>query len=219
MAVIKCKMCGGDLNLVEGASTAECEYCGSVQTIPKVDDEKKLPLFARAHRLRAACDFDKAAGVYEAIVADFPEEAEAYWGLVLCQYGIEYVDDPATAKKIPTCHRSSFDSVMDDNNFDLTLEYADSVARGVYREEAKPYLYAGRMIPALPVACAERNFIGNWGTRRFSLPILHSTAWEAADGSRVQILVNPEDFDVECRVGEATVTVPALSAKIFSMEL
>lgn len=88
-----------------------------------------------------------------------------------------------------------------------------------YREEGKPYLYAGKMIPALPVECAERNFIGNWGTRPFSLPILHSTAWEAADGSRVQILVNPEDFDVECRVGETTVTVPALSAKIFSMEL
>ena len=47
MAIIKCKMCGGDLNLVEGASTAECEFCGSVQTIPKVDDEKKLTLFAR----------------------------------------------------------------------------------------------------------------------------------------------------------------------------
>ena len=42
MAVIKCKMCGGELNLVEGASTAECEYCGSVQTIPNLDDEKKL---------------------------------------------------------------------------------------------------------------------------------------------------------------------------------
>ena len=88
-----------------------------------------------------------------------------------------------------------------------------------YREEAKPYLYAGRMIPALPVECPDRAFIGNWGTRPFSLPILHSTAWEAEDGRRAQILVNPEDFDVECRVGEATVTVPALSAKIFAMEL
>ncbi len=137
MAVIKCKMCGGDLNLVEGASTAECEYCGSVQTVPKVDDEKKLTLFARANRLRAACEFDKAAGIYETIVADFPEEAEAYWGLVLCKFGIEYVDDPGTAKKIPTCHRSSFESVMDDSDLDQALENADTVARKVYREEAK----------------------------------------------------------------------------------
>lgn len=137
MAVIKCKMCGGDLNLVEGASTAECEYCGSVQTVPKVDDEKKLTLFARANRLRAACEFDKAAGIYETIVADFPEEAEAYWGLVLCKFGIEYVDDPGTAKKIPTCHRSSFECVMEDGDLDQALENADAVARKVYRDEAK----------------------------------------------------------------------------------
>ena len=137
MAIIKCKMCGGDLNLIEGQSVAECEYCGSRQTVPTADNEKKLVLFARANRLRAACEFDKAAGIYEAIVADFPEEAEAYWGLVLCKYGIEYVDDPATGKKIPTCHRSSFESIMDDSNFEQALENADGAARKVYREEAK----------------------------------------------------------------------------------
>ena len=137
MAILKCKMCGGELNLVQDASTAECEYCGSVQTVPKADDEKKMTLFARANRLRAACEFDKAAGIYETIVADFPEEAEAYWGLVLCKYGIEYVDDPTTGKKIPTCHRSSFDSVMEDGDFEQVLENADAAARKVYREEAK----------------------------------------------------------------------------------
>ena len=137
MAIMKCKMCGGDLNLTDGKTVAECEYCGTLQTVPIADDEKKLTLFARANRLRAACEFDKAAGIYESIVADFPEEAEAYWGLVLCKFGIEYVDDPATAKKIPTCHRSSFESIMDDSDFDQTLENADSVARKVYREEAK----------------------------------------------------------------------------------
>ena len=137
MAIIKCKMCGGDLILTQGQSVAECEYCGSRQTVPAADNEKKLTLFARANRLRATCEFDKSAGIYESIVADFPEEAEAYWGLVLCKYGIEYVDDPGTGKKIPTCHRSSFDSVMDDGNFEQAMENADGAARRVYREEAK----------------------------------------------------------------------------------
>ena len=137
MSVIKCKMCGGDLDLVEVSSVAVCEYCGSQQTVPAADNGKKLTLFARANRLRLACEFDKAAGVYESIVADFPTEAEAYWGLVLCRYGIEYVDDPTTGKKIPTCHRSSFDSVMEDNDFEQALENADAVARRVYRDEAK----------------------------------------------------------------------------------
>ena len=137
MAIIKCKMCGGDLDIAEGTTVAECEYCGTKQTVPSVDSEKKLTLFGRANRLRLANEFDKAAGVYESIVADFPEEAEAYWGLVLCRYGIEYVDDPATGKKIPTCHRSSFESVMEDGDFEQACENADGVARRQYREEAK----------------------------------------------------------------------------------
>lgn len=137
MAIIKCKMCGGDLALIEGQSVAECEYCGSRQTVPTADNEKKLNLFASANKLRSACEFDRAAGIYDAIKAEFPSEAEAYWGLVLCKYGIEYVNDPATGRKVPTCHRSSYDSVMDDTNLDLAMEYADAVARKVYREEAK----------------------------------------------------------------------------------
>ena len=137
MAIIKCKMCGGELILIDGASTAECEFCGSVQTIPNLDDEKKLIQFERAERLRKQCEFDKAAGIYETIVADYRQEAEAYWGLVLCKYGIEYVDDPATDKKIPTCHRSSFDSILEDSDFEQALENADVMARKVYRDEAK----------------------------------------------------------------------------------
>ena len=137
MAVLKCKMCGGNLDVQDGMTVCECEYCGSKQTIPTVDDEKKMKLFDRANRLRFNCEFDKAGGVYESIIEEFPEEAEGYWGNLLCKYGIEYVDDPATGDKVPTCHRSSFESIMDDEDFELVMENADSIARGVYREQAK----------------------------------------------------------------------------------
>lgn len=137
MAILKCKMCGGDLNVAADKKIIECEYCGSTQTIPDGNDEKKTNLFNRANRLRIDNEFDKAAGVYESIVSEFPEEAEGYWGLVLCSYGIEYVDDSKTGKKIPTCHRTLTSSVMDDDNFAQACENADVVARGIYREEAK----------------------------------------------------------------------------------
>ena len=136
MAVLKCKMCGGEITVENGSQIATCEFCGSKQTIPSVDDEKKLRLFERANKLRLQCEFDKAFSIYESIVEDFPEEAEAYWGLVLCGYGIEYVKDPKTEKYIPTCHRSSFDSVMDDENLELALENANVVAKALYREQA-----------------------------------------------------------------------------------
>lgn len=135
--IIKCKMCGGDLDFEPGSTVCECEYCGSKQTIPSADNEKKTNLFNRANRLRMNSEFDKASAVYEQIVAEFPEEAEAYWGLCLCAYGIEYVDDPATGSKIPTCHRTLPTSIMEDSNFEQACDYADPVARKVYREEAK----------------------------------------------------------------------------------
>ena len=130
-------MCGGDLNITADEKIIECEYCGSTQTVPDGSDEKKTNLFNRANRLRMDNEFDKASGVYESIVSEFPEEAEGYWGLVLCSYGIEYVDDAKTGKKIPTCHRTLTSSVMDDDNFVQACENADVVARGIYREEAK----------------------------------------------------------------------------------
>jgi len=137
MALFRCKMCGGTLEINPDSSIAVCEYCGTKQTVPKADDEKKLNLFNRANRLRFANEFDKAAGVYESIVTEFPEEAEAYWGLVLCKYGIEYVDDPRTLTKIPTCHRTAYDSIFKDANFELALEYADTMQSQLYRDEAK----------------------------------------------------------------------------------
>lgn len=135
--MFKCKMCGGDLELTPGSSVAVCKYCGTQQTAPNADNEKKTNLYNRANRLRFSNDFDKAAGVFESIVAEFPDEAEAYWGLCLCKYGIEYVDDWATGRKIPTCHRTSFDSIFSDNNFRMAMEYAYPEAQGLYHAEAK----------------------------------------------------------------------------------
>ena len=137
MAILKCKLCGGDLSIIEGNPICECEFCGTTQTIPAADNEKKTNLFNRANRLRMNAEFDRAAMVYASITSEFPEEAEAYWGLCLCKYGIEYVDDPATGNKIPTCHRTLSESILDDEDFIQACENADPMAKRVYREEAK----------------------------------------------------------------------------------
>lgn len=136
MSVYKCKMCGGDLSVEEGKTVAECEYCGTHQTVSGADDEKRMNLYNNANRLRLNNEFDKAEVIYENIVAEFPEEAEAYWGICLCRYGIEYVDDPTTVKKIPTCHRTSFGSIFDDEDYKHAIENADFYAQLIYRDEA-----------------------------------------------------------------------------------
>lgn len=137
MAVFKCKECGGDLNVTEGQKICTCEFCESVQTVPSSDNEKKVNLFNRADRLRFNGDYDKAANIYESIVAEFPEEAEAYWGLCLCKYGIEYVDDPSTGRKMPTCHRTSYESIFNDSNFSNVMKLADGETVSLYQSRAQ----------------------------------------------------------------------------------
>jgi lipopolysaccharide biosynthesis regulator YciM len=62
------------------------------------NNERKAELYNRANQYRKNNLFDRAADVYNSMVKEFLNEAEAYWGLVLCRYGIEYVEDPKTKK-------------------------------------------------------------------------------------------------------------------------
>ncbi len=136
MSIFKCKMCGGALEVSEGMTVCECEFCGTTQTIPKTRDDVAANLFNRANNLRSKCEFDKAQEIYEKIVNSDPNEAEAYWGIVLCKYGIEYVEDPSTFKKVPTCHRTQLESVQSDVDYQSALEHADSIQRDIYEKEA-----------------------------------------------------------------------------------
>ena len=73
-----------------------------------------------------------------------------------------------------------------------------------YRNEAKQYLFNGRMIKGAEVVCGTAPFGHN-------LPEILTTAWEV-DGKCAQILVNPFDEDKICTVDGKTVTVPANKA-------
>lgn len=137
MAIFKCKMCGGDLDVLELDTVFECEYCGTNQTIPSSRDEEITNLFNRAELLRKNCEFDKAERMYEKILEINSREAEAYWGVILCRYGVEYVDDPKTGKKIPTCHRTSYEAITVDEHYKASLENADVVQRAIYQREAE----------------------------------------------------------------------------------
>lgn len=137
MSVFKCKMCGGTLEVQNGESVGICEYCGTKQTLPKLDDDRRANLYDRANHFRRNNEFDKAMGIYEQILNEDNTDAEAYWSIVLCRYGIEYVEDPASHKRVPTVNRAQFTSIFDDDNYKSALQYADGYQKEVYEEEAK----------------------------------------------------------------------------------
>lgn len=130
-------MCGGALEIQSNETVVECEYCGAKQTLPKLNDEKRLNLYDRANHFRRNNEFDKASAIYEQILNEDNTDAEAYWSLVLCRYGIEYVEDPLSHKRVPTVNRAQFTSIFDDDNYKLAIENADTYQRIIYEEEAK----------------------------------------------------------------------------------
>lgn len=137
MAVFKCKMCGGTLEVNEGATVCECEYCGTTQTISKSDNEQTINMLNRATHFRQQCEFDKAMEIYEKLLDSVNNDSEIYWQIVLCRYGIEYVDDPITGKKIPTCHRAQYNSIFNDTDYLEAVRYADEQQKEIYTKEAK----------------------------------------------------------------------------------
>ena len=136
--IIKCRMCGGDIQFNPGDTYGQCEYCGGTSTIPKGNDEQRLNRFNRANHFRRQCEFDKAIAAYEKILEEDDSDAEAHWGVVLSKYGIEYVEDPVSHERIPTCHRVQVSSILSDEDYQAALRnVADSYARDLYEKEAK----------------------------------------------------------------------------------
>ena len=136
--IIKCKMCGGDIEFNPGDTYGQCDHCGSMSTIPKADDEQKLNRYNRANHFRRQCEFDKAITAYERILEEDDADAEAHWGAVISRYGIEYVEDPASKRRIPTCHRVQLESILADADYLAAIENApDDESRRLYEEQGK----------------------------------------------------------------------------------
>ncbi len=135
--IFKCKMCGGTLEFKSGDTVATCDSCGTLQTLPKMDDEHRVNLYDRANHYRRANEFDKAMGIYEQILNEDRTDAESYWSLVLCRYGIEYVEDPRSHKRVPTVNRAQYTSIYDDADYKSALQYAMVEQKRVYEEEAE----------------------------------------------------------------------------------
>ena len=133
-SVLECKACGGRLDILPGSHIAFCLYCGAANTVPK---SEKANLYNRANYLRRNNEFDKAMDAYGDILKEYPTEAEAYWGIVLCKYGVEYVEDPKYGKRVPTCHRTQYDSVMIDSDYLQAVECSDGETRALYVKEAE----------------------------------------------------------------------------------
>lgn len=135
--VFKCKICGGSLNVKQGERIAECEYCGVMQTIPSFIEPKTQEIYDRAGAYLINNEFDKAENLYNQILFDNKQDADAYWNVLMCRYGVTYVKDPASGQYIPTCNRTLFTPIFNDENYRNAIKYADENQKVLYEQNAK----------------------------------------------------------------------------------
>lgn len=137
MTILKCKMCGGDIQPYAEQKYGVCDHCGGVMTLPSVSDERRANLFNRANYFRRQNEFDRALSIYESILDEDNTDAEAHWCAALCRYGIEYIEDPDSRRRLPTCHRAQYEPILSDADYLAALEYApDGYTRYLYENEA-----------------------------------------------------------------------------------
>ena len=137
MQELKCKICGGSLTVDHKSKIAVCDYCGTKQILPLFSDESAMLLYERGGELLRKSEYDKAESIFYQLLPLCPEDPEIYWDLVLCKYGVQYVKDPQSGKYLPTCNRTHYSSVLNDENYKKSLEYASAEQSKIYEADAQ----------------------------------------------------------------------------------
>ena len=139
LQIFKCKNCGAELNIgVVENGVIECEYCFSKFTVHKKDVSPTALSFLRQgeHDLDT-CKFDEAYTAYAKAAEYDKEEPEAYWGMALAGFRVQYLKDHVKNCLQPICHEISEERFADNNNYKNALKYATEKQRAEYIRKAE----------------------------------------------------------------------------------
>lgn len=132
MAAFRCRCCGAGIEVNSAQTSCECSYCGVTQTVPILDFDEKAILWERADNLRRGGEYDRAMTVYGQLAELCPDDPDIYWSKTLCRYGVEYVEEHGSHKRIPTLNRIQYEPVTDDGDYRKAAAIADDGRRRVY---------------------------------------------------------------------------------------
>ena len=94
-----CKICGGTINADESGKAGVCPHCGLRIMYPR-SDIKKLN---RINYLRNIFRFDEGLAIAKELISANPDDSEAYWAALLCEYGVQYVREGTT--RLAVCRK------------------------------------------------------------------------------------------------------------------
>ncbi len=137
----KCKTCGTPLDALAAASRnglVECPACFNVWTIPRREASPAAISFLRMgeHGLDT-CKFDEAYSAYAKAAELDGKEPEAYFGMALATFKVQFLKDEVNRRMQPICHEISDESFLDDKNFRRALGLATEEQKREYRKRGR----------------------------------------------------------------------------------
>jgi len=134
--VTTCYTCGAQLVFSDNAELAQCEFCGRTHSRPKASADA-LARLKYANERMSFGELDAAATVYREILETNLDCHEARWGLLLCTYGVIYVENPSTGVRLPTCRKSLPTSFRAEPDFHEACSLAPESVRKLYERDGR----------------------------------------------------------------------------------
>ncbi|MGN0793740.1 MAG: leucine-rich repeat protein [Aristaeellaceae bacterium] len=144
-----CTLCSRQLIFTPQTPYLKCAACSTTNYHPSPDQlsgevapagKPANAQLQKAHAYRAKRLYDKAEQLYTLFIADNPDSDvlhEAHWGLAMCRFGVEYVEDSLTKKILPTVNFTSPDALQDDFDYEQACSLAPEEIRSTYMENAR----------------------------------------------------------------------------------
>ena len=127
------------VNIARGAlETCQSALESLSSQLDRSEARKLRNLYAQAEEAQRAGRFEEAERWYRQVLITAGDEAEIYWRLVMCSYGIEYVREQATGKHLPTISHMVVDSILENADCRAAIRLARSAEmRNFYEAEAR----------------------------------------------------------------------------------
>ena len=136
MRSIQCRYCKAVVELKAGASgVVQCQNCGAPNAVPREEISTEALHALRSGKLQlASCHFDSALVAYQNAILLAPEESEAYFGMALATFKVQYLKDEVNDCWQPICYDISNKKFTDDPNYLRALLHATDEQKSLYRQ-------------------------------------------------------------------------------------
>ena len=143
MVELRCRNCDAEIDVSKAfGGVVKCAFCGSVFTLPKPEqDSRVLSQLGIGQNELDCCSFDRAYTAFSKAAEWDESEPEAYFGMALADFKVQYLRDSVNNRLQPVCHEIDTRQIAQSADFKRALSLATSEQRAEYARKAEEIDY------------------------------------------------------------------------------